>query len=47
MASLDLETMVEIARLIFDELPDELDEESKKEIAAEIAVMVSEDEHDA
>lgn len=43
MASPDFESMVEIARLIFAELPDGLDEESKKEIAAEIAVMVSED----
>lgn len=43
MANLNFESMVEIARLIFDELTDELDEESRKEIAAEIAVLVSED----
>lgn len=40
---LPFESILEIARAVFDELSDEHDEEEKKQIAAEIAVMVSED----
>lgn len=40
----DFESLVEIARLVFDTLPNEHDEEVKKQIAAEIAVMVGEED---
>lgn len=40
----DFETLVEIARDVLGTLPDEHDEETKKQIAAEIAVMVSEED---
>lgn len=40
---MDDEAMLEIAKAILTTLPDELSDEQKKEIAAEIAVMVSED----
>lgn len=38
------EAILEIARAILETLSDELDDEQKKEIAAQIAVMVSEEE---
>lgn len=40
----DIESLVEIARLVLDTLPDGHDEEVKRQIAAEIAVMIGEED---
>lgn len=41
---MDNQAQLEIARAILETLPAELSDEDKKQIAAEIAVMVTEDE---
>lgn len=40
----NLDSRVEIARAILETLPDELPDEQKREIAAVIAVMVTEED---